>query len=181
MTPKLGSMRAKLLPVLLAGFVVCAAGEPPVAAETPTAAEASVTPESLVAAHELLTAMNAQSNALTMFKALRGVLIQNIQGRSNKPADEVAGIVDEVLMPSIETRIGEFVDMLAGVQASVYTVDEMHQLMVFYGSPIGKRMIELTPKIGAMSFAAGQEWGQRVAVDALQKNADELRRRGIKL
>jgi hypothetical protein len=158
--------------LLLGGFIFCAAADPP---------EAAVNPDSLAAAHELLTAMNAQSNALAMFKSLRGVLIQNIQTRSNKPTDEVASIVDEVLMPEIESRMSEFIDMLAGVQASVYTVDEMHQLEAFYESPIGKRTIELTPKIGAMSFAAGQEWGKRVALDALQKNAEELRRRGVKL
>ena len=171
----------RLAALLLAGLLFGAAGEPPPAsAETPPPA-VSVTPESLATAHELLSTMNAQGNALTMFKALRGVLIQNIQSRSNKPTEEVAGIVDEVLMPEIEHRMDEFIDMLAGVQASVYTVDEMHQLMAFYQSPIGKRMIELTPKIGAMSFAAGQEWGKRVALEALQKKADELRQRGVKL
>lgn len=180
----------RLPALLLAGLVFCAATdspaapatpEVPVAPATPAPAEASVSPDSLAVAHELLNAMDAQANALSMFKSLRGVLVQNIQSRSNKPAEEVGKIVDELLMPEIESRMSGFIDMLAEIQASVYTVDEMHQLMAFYESPIGKRTIVLTPKIGAMSFAAGQEWGKRVALDALQKNADELRRRGVKL
>ena len=168
------------LPMLLLAAVLCGAAEPSPPA-SPPAAEASITPESLAAAHELLTAMDAQATGMTMFKALRELMILNIQNQAKKPASEIAKIVDEVLMPEVELQIGGFIDILASIQASAYTIDEMHQLMAFYRSPIGQRTIELTPKIGALSFAAGQEWGQRVAMAALQKNADELRRRGVKL
>lgn len=177
----------RLLPLVLAAILLAGADAPPPAAPSPppaapaTADSPSVTDEKLAAAHELLTAMNTQANSLEMFKALRGVLVQNIQARSGKPEPEVAGVVDDILMPEISSRLGEFVDALAQVQASVYSVDEMHQLTAFYETPLGKRVVEVTPKLGALSFAAGQEWGRRVALDALQKHADELRERGLKL
>ncbi len=175
----------RTLPLLLTGLLLAGADAPPAATPSPSAEaqapSAPVTEEKLAAAHELLASMNTGANSLEMFKALRGVLVQNIQARTSKPEAEVAKVIDEVLMPEISSRLGELVDALAQVQGSVYSVDEMHQLTAFYQTPLGKRVVEVMPKLGAMSFAAGQEWGQRVALDALRKHADELRERGLKL
>ena len=149
---------------------------PTTAADAPT-----VTPDSMAAAHELLAAMHADANATAMFKGLRGVLVKNIATASKLPETDAAGIVDEVLMPHIQSEMQSFTDMLARIQATVYTIDDMRQLTAFYQSPIGRKVTAATPKIGAMSFAAGQEWAKGVTAKAIAENADELRRRGVKL
>ena len=182
--------RALLLASLMAGVAapLPAGAQPSVTA--PPSAEAApdaaaslpgVTPEKLAAAHELLITMNTQANAVEMFKNLRGVLVQSIQSRTSKPQEEIGKIVDELLMPEITGRMDEFVEALAQVQASVYSLDDLHQLTEFYRTPLGHRVVALMPQLGALSFAAGQEWGKRVAIDALRKHQDELRDRGVKL
>ena len=55
-----------------------------------------------------------------------------------------------------------------------YTHDEIKQLLAFYQSPLGKRMIEITPLLTQDTMAIGQKWGERLGQDI----ANELIREG---
>ena len=119
--------------------------------------------------------------ATTTIGLLRNQMVANLRRATSKPEGEVARIVDEVLLPSLQGHIVELTDVIAEITAASYTVDEMHQLAAFYRTPLGQRVVEVTPRIGVQSFMAGQAWGARVVQEAFKKNADELRRRGITL
>ena len=43
-----------------------------------------------------------------------------------------------------------------------YTHDEIKQLIIFYGSPIGKKTIEVTPLLLQDTMAVGQKWGEKL-------------------
>ena len=159
--------------LLLAGAATAQAPNP--------AAPPAITDEARAAALELAEATGGTNTAVTMIGLLRNQMVANLQRSSAKPADEVARIVDEVLLPELQGRVGELTAAVAAINASNYTVDEMRQLTAFYRSPLGRRVVEVAPKIGAEAFTAGQAWGVRVAQDAIRKNAGELRRRGITL
>ena len=60
-------------------------------------------------------------------------------------------------------------------------MDELRQLKAFYESPIGQRLVEVQPMVMQQSILASQQWSQTVAMEALQKNRDTLRQRGLKL
>jgi len=44
-----------------------------------------------------------------------------------------------------------------------YTHDEIKQLIKFYESPLGKRLVETNPLIMNESMAIGQRWGEKLA------------------
>jgi uncharacterized protein len=46
-----------------------------------------------------------------------------------------------------------------------YTSEQLRALIVFYQSPLGQRMIEVTPVMSANSSYAGSQWGQRVGME----------------
>ncbi len=140
-----------------------------------------VTEESRAAARELMAISGQQQSASQMLDLLRNNLVGMLKRNSPKPVEEIGRIVDQVLLPEFKAHLGELSDAMVEVWASHYTVDEMHQLADFYRSPLGRRVIEVSPQIAALGFTAGQIWGQRVSREALQKQAEELRRRGLAL
>jgi len=46
--------------------------------------------------------------------------------------------------------------------AKVLTHDEVKQLLLFYDTPLGKRMIEVMPAMQQAGAEAGQEWAQQL-------------------
>jgi len=46
-----------------------------------------------------------------------------------------------------------------------YTHDEIKQLINFYESPLGKRLVEVTPLLTQETMAIGQKWGEKLGQD----------------
>jgi hypothetical protein len=55
-----------------------------------------------------------------------------------------------------------------------YTHNDIKQLIAFYESPLGKKMVEVTPLLLQETMAAGQKWGEKLGQDI----ANELIKEG---
>ena len=55
-----------------------------------------------------------------------------------------------------------------------YSHDEIKQLLAFYESPLGKRLIEVTPLLTQDTMLVGQKWGEQLGTDI----ANELIKEG---
>jgi hypothetical protein len=149
----------------------------------PAAAQQSTIPEEkLVAARELVSAMRAESQILSTIDAMRGYLIQSLVTAAPQLGEaKVRDLVDEFIMPEFRASTGEFREIFAGLYAQRLTVAEMRELARFHQSPLGQRMLEVTPEITAAIVPISTAWGQRVVQQALTKHRDALRQRGLPL
>jgi uncharacterized protein len=68
-----------------------------------------------------------------------------------------------------EVRSDELIDLVVPIYDKYYTRDEIHDLTVFYQSPVGQKTIKVLPKLSAEAINAGQAWGQMVADRAIRK------------
>lgn len=50
-----------------------------------------------------------------------------------------------------------------------FTHEEIRELIAFYQTPLGVKLIEKLPAIAQESMAAGMEWGQEIAAKAARK------------
>jgi hypothetical protein len=66
----------------------------------------------------------------------------------------------------------EMIDLVAPIYAKYYTEDELVQLIQFYKTPLGKKVIETLPMITQDSYSAGEEWGRKIA-EKVQKRLKE--------
>ncbi|TFW34489.1 DUF2059 domain-containing protein [Massilia horti] len=81
----------------------------------------------------------------------------------------------EKVLPTLEARtheifsdqsmIDEILEQSIPVYASIYTVDEIHQLSAFYHSPLGQKMLANTSKLSAESIGISN----RVMMPRLEK------------
>lgn len=70
--------------------------------------------------------------------------------------------------------LDSFVEMFIPLYDKYFTHDEIRGLLEFYESPVGRKMLAVTPDLTQESFGIGQAWGTKLAEDVLT----ELRRQG---
>ncbi|MDE5443958.1 DUF2059 domain-containing protein [Bradyrhizobium sp. CSA207] len=164
----------KLLPAaaLAVGLAVCAA---PALSQQVAAPKAS--PAAIAAAKEILAMKNASAmyaNAVPgMVEKTKGALIQQ-NLNYQKDLNEVAPIVAQQLNGR-EKEIGEG---MAQVYASEFTEQELKDLVAFYKSPLGKKLVEAEPKAIGLSMAFMNSWAQNFTETVMGAFRAEMRKRG---
>jgi hypothetical protein len=141
------------------------------------AATQSASPDQMTAARELVTAMRATDQ----FKAIFPVLMQQLKPGIVRGRPEVERDYDTMIPAMLEifnARSDEIVESMAAIYARNFTVDEMQQVVSFYRTPIGQKLLDKLPVIFQESVAAGNKFGQAVATELRDRLIEELRKRG---
>jgi hypothetical protein len=104
---------------------------------------------------------------------VRGALIQtNLNWM--KDINDSAGIVYR----SYGARGAEFADAVARIYATHFTEAELKELLAFYQSPIGVKMLAEEPKVLDEVAAYARQWGQSISDDVMSKMRAEMKKRG---
>lgn len=70
----------------------------------------------------------------------------------------------------------ELGDMIAAVYDRHFTTDEVREMLAFYQTPIGRKLLVALPTVMQESMAAGQTWGQQLGLAvATQLDAEGIR------
>lgn len=165
----------------VAGLALVLTGLPAAAQQkqpAPAAAAAKPgSPAALAAAKEIL----ALKNASAMYgNAVPGIVQQTkqalLQANLNyqKDLNEVAVIVAQKLAGR-EKEIG---DGMAAVYASEFSEQELKDLVAFYKSPLGQKLLAAEPKAVSQSMAFMNQWAQSFSEIVNGEFRGEMRRRG---
>jgi hypothetical protein len=164
----------KLLPVatLAVGLAFSVA---PAAAQQ--AAPPKSSPAAVAAAKEILTIKNASAmyaNAVPglVDKTKIALIQQNLNYQ--KELNEVAGVVAQQL----NGRQNEIGDGMAQIYASEFTEQELKDLVTFYKSPLGKKLIDAEPRAIGLSMAFMNSWAQNFSETVMGAFRAEMRKRG---
>ena len=84
-----------------------------------------------------------------------------------KAAPDVSGEFWDNFMKEINPE--ELAAMVVPIYCQHYSLDELEQLLAFYKSALGQKLIKEMPDVMRESMSAGQEWGRRIAERALRK------------
>jgi hypothetical protein len=88
---------------------------------------------------------------------------------------EIPDVFWEEFAARLRQDVDSFIEVLVPLYDKYLTLDEIRQLIAFYESPLGRRLIEVQPALAAESMVAGQEWGGRLSMEV----AADLAKRGI--
>lgn len=137
----------------------------PAQAQSPPVAPAA---ENLAAARELLdiTKPTEQFRAIlpTLFQSMKAAIVQN-----RPEVEKQYDAMTPLFYQSAQKRLNELTDIIAGIYATNFTVDELHGIAAFLRTPIGQKFISRQTAIAQQSIAAGQQFGQLVAKDVQQQ------------
>ncbi len=76
------------------------------------------------------------------------------------------------------SRASELSDMTAKIYAEHFTEAELKDMLTFYQSPLGRKMVVEEPKVVDEAMTRAGEWGDLLAEDAVAKMRAEMKKRG---
>jgi uncharacterized protein len=92
----------------------------------------------------------------------------------SKDLNEVAAKLQAELTP----RTAELLNDGARLYASKFTEQELKDVLAFYKSPVGRKVITQEPVILDQSSANVDEWANKLAEEVIAKFRTEMRKRG---
>jgi hypothetical protein len=142
----------------------------PVSAQEPSAA-------SLKIAREILdlknTAMLFDPMVPGVIERVKGMLVQT-NPALRKDLDDVAASLRKAFAP----RSTELINNIARLYASRFTEAELKEIVTFYRSPTGKKVISLEPQIFDDAMAGLDGWQDKFSEEVIARFRAEMRKRG---
>jgi len=171
--------RSNLLMAACLAFGVAVAGLPAQAQQPAAPAQQlkPATPGAIAAAKEIL----AMKNAAAMYAGAVPNLVERtkdtlMQSNLNyqKDLNEVAVIVAK----NLAGREKEIGDHMALIYANDFTEQELKDLVTFYKSPLGQKLLTVEPKSIGASMTYMQQWAQTFSEEINGQFRAEMRKRG---
>jgi uncharacterized protein len=91
-----------------------------------------------------------------------------------KDLNEVA----DSLIKQYSARSGELVNDAARIYASHFTEPELKQILAFYQSPLGRKVITEEPKTADESMRMASDWADKLSEEVMGKMRAEMKKRG---
>ena len=177
-SPMARSAMAALIAVVLAGAVLTGVARP--AAAQGTAAPSAVhqpSPAALLVARQILEIKHVED----VFKPMiRGVVIKtrDMFMQTNfmwgKDLNEIAANLEK----EYSVRTKELLDRAARIYATRFSEPELKQILSFYQSPLGQKVIDEEPKALDESMTMAATWADDFSQDVINKMRAEMKKRG---
>ena len=165
----------KIVPAACLAFALALGAAPASAQQKPEPAPLS--PGAIAAAKEILQLKHASAmyaNAVPgMVEKVKATLIgQNLNYQ--KDLNELAPVIAKQLAGR-EQEIG---DGMVGVYAGEFTEQELKDLVTFYKSPLGQKLLTNEPKAINLSMQVMNEWAQHFSEVVASAFRAEMKKRG---
>jgi len=91
-----------------------------------------------------------------------------------KDLNDISGKIRTDLQP----RFTELTDEVARLYATNFTEQELKEVLAFYKTPSGKKLLNEQPKIVDSSMKFAQDWANKLSDQVIAKMREELKKRG---
>jgi uncharacterized protein len=144
------------------------------------AEQAQVEPDRLAAAKDLMEVTGTPKQ----FDLLLPMIMSQVENAFIQLKPEHAQAIKEsfkIAVSKFMERKQEAFEKVAVVYAERFTAAELREIIAFYKSPIGEKLIKAQPEIAQKTLAIGQAWGRKIGQEIEQEVRKELKNRGIAL
>ncbi|MCK0196170.1 DUF2059 domain-containing protein [Ancylobacter sp. 6x-1] len=149
----------------------------PVAAQT-APADAPAPSAAQVALAKQLLAANGEGKSFDSL--IRGIIEQAAASFVQANPDLIRELRDVAnsLVPQYESRRAEIDDILARAYATQFSDAELKEMLAFYNSPTGKKLVEKRQALLDQGMRGIQAWGATFAREMEGKVREEMKKRG---
>lgn len=112
-----------------------------------------------------------------------GVIEQakNIFLQSNPMLQKDLDATAAALRTEFEPKKAELLNEVARLYAARFTEPELKEVLAFYQTPVGKKMIAEEPKVIDQSMTMAQNWGNQFSDEVMARFRAEMKKRGHEL
>jgi Uncharacterized protein conserved in bacteria len=125
-------------------------------------------------AKEIVTVTGATTLIAGVVEQAKLLFLQQNPGLS-KDLNEIAIKIRNDLAP----RFDELVNDVARNYAIHFTEQELKDVLAFYKSPAGKKLISEQPKVVEASMKFAQDWANKLSDQVIAQMREELKKRGL--
>jgi len=158
-----------------AALLLAAAAAPLSAAR----AQDDADPKKLALSEQLLDLAGSKAMIGQILDQVAPGLTQLIEQANPGKEAEVEDVMTHYVMPKMKDSLPEAMHECAAIYARHFSTDELSQLVAFYQSPIGRKLVQEQPQMGQELAGVGAAWARAAAVQAVRDYADEFRKRGL--
>jgi hypothetical protein len=157
--------------------VLCAAAALSVTVAVAASAQSKPTPAALLLAKELIELKGASA---AYDPLVAGVIEyhKNLFMQTNPNLAKDLDAVATKLLKEMEPRKIEMQQALTRIYATHFNEQELKEILAFYRSPIGKKLVVEEPKAMEESMKTADDWSQKFAEEVAAKFRSEMRARG---
>ena len=128
-------------------------------------------------AKELITV----TGATTLFGPLIAGVVEQARNLYLQQDPGLARDLNEIaaqLRNDLQPRFAELTDEVARLYATNFTDQELKDILAFYKSASGKKLLAEQPKVVDSSMRFAQDWANKLSDQVVTKMRDELKKRG---
>jgi uncharacterized protein len=135
------------------------------------------TPVAMATAKELITVTGATS----LFTPLIAGVVEQAKVLYLQQNPALAKDLNEIstrMRTDLQLRFVELTDEIARLYAANFTEQELKDILAFYKTTAGKKLLVEQPKIVDSSMKFAQDWATKLSDQVVAKMRDELKKRG---
>lgn len=121
------------------------------------------------------------TGATTLFTPLIAGVVEQAKLlllQQNPNLSKVLTEIADKMRADLAPRFDEISNQLANLYATSFTEQELKDLLAFYKSPLGKKVLTEQPKIADTSLRFAQNWAIALSDEVVAKMREELKKRG---
>jgi hypothetical protein len=144
---------------------------------SPLANAQQASPEAMATAKELISV----TGATTLFSPLIAGVVEQAKVLYLQQNPALSKDLNEIatqLRADLQPRFSELTDEVARQYAANFTEQDLKDILAFYKTPAGKKLLAMQPKIVDSSMKFAQDWANTLSSQVIAKMRDELRKRG---
>lgn len=155
----------------LAAFAVALVALGPAAHSQQPSAVAMATAKELI----------ASTGATSVFNPLIAGVVEQAKLMYLQQNPALAKDLNEItakMRTDLAPRFAELSDEMARLYATNFTEQELKAILVFYQSPVGKKLLARQPTVVDTSMKFAQDWANKLSDQVIAKMREELKKRG---
>ena len=144
---------------------------------TPVAHAQQPSPAALATAKEIINA----TSMTTLFNPLIPGVIEQAKGLFLQQNPSLGKDLNEIaakLRTDLAPRFDELTNEVAKLYATHFTEAELKDLLTFYKTPVGAKLVAEQPKIGDEGIKFAQDWANNLSDQVIAIMREELKKRG---
>lgn len=110
--------------------------------------------------HTLLHVSGGDSLGLQMGTYMANSIIDAVRKQMPDLPEAKVNAIKQVIGDVLKEQMPSLLEHIAPLYAKYYTADEIRQLIAFYKSPLGVKMLRVNPTLMRESTALGEQWGK---------------------
>jgi len=182
MIARIATATATLARIMLVGLAVAAIAGPAPAEQKKQQQKQSQSPaQPSVAAQRLAREILQLKHSDELFQPMVPGVIERVKIMHLQTNPALKTDLDEVatqLRKAFEPRAQELMAEVAWLYADRFTEAELKQILTFYQSPVGKKVIDQEPLVLEEAMAGLKGWQEKFAEEVLGRFRVEMKKRG---